>query len=649
MSLSWYLQRIRTFSAGEVLYRIRQRVQTHFLDRRLFASRASGGNFDEEKTIKVFLKSAIIEKIDSHFEYPIFEKTVDVFKPINWHLDVQSGKCFPSSFSHKINIRSDEYGSAKHVWEVNRMLFLTYICQCYSGSGDEKYLKLFMYHLTSWRLSNPYMVGVNWYSNIEVNIRLINWYYCWKLLDVPALQTENAEFASFVEKVWFPLVKEHAEYSFRHPSLYSSANNHLVSEYAGLFVAACCWDIPHRLSRLRYAQSGLEREILLQNSPEGVNREEAAEYIQFIDDFFLVAAVVARNFGVCFSKVYENRLHDMARYLNVMLDAKWNYPQYGDGDDGFLLRPDVGGHFNNFRSLLSAFAAFFEDSSLKRNDACWDTKCELMLGSAGRSIFEELSPMGDAPLGENHFYGESGHYFFRKRAGECETYLHFDAAPLGYLAIAAHGHADALSLILHVDGIPILVDSGTFTYHTHKEWRSYFVGTLAHNTVRIDFDNQAKQAGPTLWLNHFKTKLLAVSGDTVSAAHNGYARKGVSCVREIRYDRNSDQFVITDTLTATKKFTVEIPFHLNPQAEVKLGGSTAQIVVPGARLVTMLLDEKLNYELVRGREKNSKGTIDILGWFSNHFGIKEPTTVLYARKECSGSIQFITKVIIQHD
>jgi hypothetical protein len=44
-----------------------------------------------------------------------------------------------------------------------------------------------------------------------------------------------------------------------------------------------------------------------------------------------------------------------------------------------------------------------------------------------------------------------------------------DAAPLGFLSIAAHGHADALSFILHVDGSPILVDPGMFTYHTHKE------------------------------------------------------------------------------------------------------------------------------------------------------------------------------------
>ncbi len=44
-----------------------------------------------------------------------------------------------------------------------------------------------------------------------------------------------------------------------------------------------------------------------------------------------------------------------------------------------------------------------------------------------------------------------------------------DAAPLGFLSIAAHGHADALSFILHVDGSPILVDPGTFMYHTHKE------------------------------------------------------------------------------------------------------------------------------------------------------------------------------------
>ena len=122
------------------------------------------------------------------------------------------------------------------------------------------------------------MVGVNWYSNIEVNIRLINWHYCWKLIDAESLIKNNDTFRKFVDEVWSPLIQDHAEYSYKHPSLYSSANNHLISEYAGLFVAASTWkNIPNQ-KWFRYAQKGLEREIQKQHTEEGINREEARIY-----------------------------------------------------------------------------------------------------------------------------------------------------------------------------------------------------------------------------------------------------------------------------------------------------------------------------------------------------------------------------------
>ena len=580
----------------------------------------------------------IIESADAHFYYPIFESKLDIYKDIDWHLDLSTGKSFPKKFSHAIDIRSDRYGSAKHVWEVNRMQFLLHIALTYKKTGDLKYLVLFCHHLATWRESNPYMVGVNWYSNIEVNLRLICWYFCWQVMDVDNLRKRDSAVEEFIGDVWMPLICEHAEYSYLHPSLHSSANNHLVSEYAGLFIAAVGWNIPHRASRLKYARKGLEREILRQNTPEGVNREEAAEYIQFIDDFFLLAAVVGKRAGIEFSTAYNERLRAMANYMNAMLDAGFNYPMYGDGDDGFVLRPDEGGHFNNFKSLLVSFATYFADPAFKREGLAWDEKNDVLFGDAGKKVFESLvcAPVQD----RNSFFAESGHFIFRKSsvadAGTAarETYMHFDAAPLGYLSIAAHGHADALSFILHVDGHPVIVDPGTFTYHTHKEIRAYFVSTLAHNTVCVNGKNQAEQAGPTMWLNHYKAKVVSYDADAgmVEATHDGYVSEGVSHTRRVQFDRENEEFVITDTLKCASPAIIEIPFHLHPTAGIDLNGAVAEISVPGSRRVSLELDGKLSYAI---RED---------GWYSEHFGEKVSTKFLYAKTECSGDAEFVTRI-----
>src|SRR5207245_173758 len=74
-----------------------------------------------------------------------------------------------------------------------------------------------------------------------------------------------------------------------------------------------------------------------------------------------------------------------------------------------------------------------------------------------------------------------------------------DCGPLGYLSIAAHGHADALSFTLSIAGDEVLIDPGTYAYHTHSGWRAHFRGTAAHNTVRIDGVDQSVPAGNFLW------------------------------------------------------------------------------------------------------------------------------------------------------
>ena len=40
-----------------------------------------------------------------------------------------------------------------------------------------------------------------------------------------------------------------------------------------------------------------------------------------------------------------------------------------------------------------------------------------------------------------------------------------DAGPHGYLSIAAHAHADALSIEVRHDGVDVLADPGTYCYH----------------------------------------------------------------------------------------------------------------------------------------------------------------------------------------
>src|SRR6202012_2469501 len=76
-----------------------------------------------------------------------------------------------------------------------------------------------------------------------------------------------------------------------------------------------------------------------------------------------------------------------------------------------------------------------------------------------------------------------------------EIWCRCDGGPHGFLSIAAHAHADALSVEVRCGGVDILADPGTYCYHGEPEWRKYFQSTIGHNTVEVDGQWQSLRGG----------------------------------------------------------------------------------------------------------------------------------------------------------
>jgi hypothetical protein len=640
----WYINRLKTMSFAEILYRIRQSWQKQYelvtYKHRLPSSEFLGCS---QSIIDTSLKTDIpydniVNIFGKHFDYGVND--------IDWHRDIFTGEKFPVIFSKNINIRINPRTSAKNVWEINRLQFLVKICLNYKDTGKEEYLAQFMKILSSWIDENPYLQGINWYSNIEVNIRLINWFLCWQILKADDLIAGNRQFKDFVQSKWIPAIFCHCYYSYHNPSKYSSANNHLISEYAGLFIASSFWKFRESEKWMNYAGKGLEKEIILQHS-SGINREEAAEYIQFITDFFLLSFIVGEKTGRPFPGQYKQQLFKIFCYIRDILDCNGNFPKYGDEDDGKCFIFDFSEEFNNFKSLLTSGAILFNDRGLKAKSNGFDAKNHFLFGDKGKKIFDSLPDIASDET--SRFYSEEGHFIFRKRENDREIYMHFDAASLGFLSIAAHGHADALSFILNIDGHPVFIDSGTYTYHTEKEWRNYFIGTLAHNTIRINHKDQAVNGGPTLWISHYKTTIIdqesGGDSDHVKATHDGYENEGASHIREITLNRLTNEFLITDTIVVMKDriVEIEIPFHIHPDIEIAGNGNDFTLSRKNrVKIAEFFVDEKLEPTIIRGQMNPQ-----ILGWYSGSFTKKEATNVIYCKTQiyCTTTYKFLIKII----
>lgn len=638
----WYIHRLKTISANEILYRIVQ----------LFKSAI---NRSKRKKVSVPLYFSTKHKGLIYIDDPESlncDTTVNIFgnkfhpSDINeWHIDVSSKKCFPRKYSSSINIRNDKYGSAKHVWELNRMLFLPQLALDYRKNKAGNSLDLIIYLLSTWIDQNPYLIGINWYSNIEVNIRLINWVLTWDILDIDELVKEDKDLSKFVAQKWIPSIYSHCKFSYNNPSFYSSANNHLISEYAGLFIANCKWAFPESEKWLDYSRNGLEKEIILQHSENGINREETAKYIQFISDFLLLCLVFGNISANLFSERYSTRLHSIFKYINQLLDIKGGVPNYGDEDDGRVFILDSKKDSNLFYSLLISGSIIFKDPTILPCIKVIDQKNRLIFGKNGIEIFQNFKPIFRSK--KSRAYIEEGHFIFRHQDGiSNEIYFHFDAAPLGYLSIAAHGHSDALSFILHIDGFPYFVDPGTYCYHTHADWRQYFLSAKAHNTVSINSENQAIYIGPTLWLNHYKTKVISYGTneqyDFVFAEHDGYDRFRVKHQRKVEFFKSNSEIVISDYVIndSNKEVLVEIPFHFHPSLDYNFSENTLTLKYKMNRTIHVNLDKQLSWNIHKGEKQ------PILGWYSESFYNKTPSPVCLGVVKTRGNLNLSTTLKI---
>jgi hypothetical protein len=211
-----------------------------------------------------------------------------------------------------------------------------------------------------------------------------------------------------------------------------------------------------------------------------------------------------------------------------------------------------------------------------------------------------------------------------------------DAGPLGYEQIAAHGHADALSFTLSVGGDEFLIDPGTYAYHTQGLWREYFRGTSAHNTLRVDEQDQSVQGGNFMWLKkanaiccHWES---SASVDLFEGWHDGY----------IRLDKLNRKIIIEDQLTMNEEHTIELFFHFNEHCRIKRG-TDSYTIEHGKNRLKLILPEPLG----NARHRLVSGDIDpILGWVSRRFDDKEPSPSIVWSARLRGNTMMRSEILI---
>ncbi|MFW5473896.1 alginate lyase family protein [Knoellia sp. CPCC 206450] len=682
--MTWYAQRLRRMSAAEVTSRVGDRAQqltwtsrrvrpgepfpppARVLALRPFTTTlAAGARTAVPPEAALRLVTAADRVLEGNWRV-LGTYRRDSAAP-DWFLDPVTGRRAPhDALAFGVDHRNEQVtGNVKSVWELSRHHHLTVLAGAWWVSGEDAYAEAAAAQLRSWWATNPFLSGVHWTSGIELGVRLMSWVWVRRLLDdwpgVAALFEDDP--------VALNQLRWHQEYLAAFRSHGSSANNHLVAEAAGRLAAACAfpWFAESEGWR-RTATQQLEHALASNTFPSGVNREMATDYQRFTTELGLVALVEADAAGHPLSSSTRELLERSLDAGAALLDAAGNPPRQGDGDEGRALVLDDPDD-EPWTVLLASGAATLGPASWwpPVSSGVTSTLLHALSQAAGSSAAttEAMTEATTEPTTAattitvrggtrpQHF-ADAGVTVLRS-AGEhgAELWCRCDGGPHGFLSIAAHGHADALSVEVRHDGVELLVDPGTYCYHGEPEWRDYFRSTRAHNTVEVGGADQCVQSGPFMWATHADAVTgrteLRISGTSVwEAHHTAYARldPALRHDRRVELDGPRKALTVTDTVTGSRSHSLKLSWHLGPHVHAELGPDGADLWWTGRdghdRQGRLLLPGVLAWTAHRGEND------PVVGWTSPRFGVRVPATSLVGVGTWTGTLELRTELVV-HD
>lgn len=632
MALSWYVNRLRNMEPAEVAHRLVEK------GRKLASRRSHQGwsGYGSAALRPVFPDLARrVREASPAQRQAIVATTAELlagryaalgrqwppraggslFPPDLWRLDPVTQTLWPDhdTYAFDIDFRHDgTRGDVKYVWEINRLQFLPALAAHYLLHDDEASLAAIEAALASWHEANPPFGGVAWASGIEVALRCISILLVLDMVGDRLSETTRHSAGQILSAsaFWLP----------RFPSRFSSANNHLVAELAGEYLVGLA--LGHHVDQpWQHLLAELDKQIL----PDGSGAEQTPTYAAFTAELVLLSALAARATAMPMPQPAAQRLAAFADFIGWLGVGAG----FGDNDEGRVLALSHEADYSG--SVASAIAGFAGRSSPVEPA---DDFRGLILGTPPSALPQ--------PSGLQCF-AAGGLSVWRGEMADRQVTLRFDHGPLGYLSIAAHGHADALSVALDIDAQPVLVDPGTYLYGSGGAWREWFRSTPAHNTLNLEGQSQSTMSGAFNWSHKASARLLehnSLPDWSVTAEHDGYLRRfGARHRRQLRRDRQS--IVIHDQLIGAPH-NGAIVFQLAAGMDVERNGNVATVSHGGLPCLSIALPDGI-VSIEAGGNGPGAG-----GWVSPRFGVKVPAPRITwrGRVDAAGVVTVLT--VLRH-
>lgn len=441
----------------------------------------------------------------------------------DWDYGFQTENRWPSTFSYSLNYKQrDDIGDARTNWELNRHFQFPILAKNYVASGNKDFLLELMELFEDWNDKNPFLWGISWTSVMEIAIRCSNWCYTYCFL---AIYKEVPEQLLLNLKTG---ILNMTAYIANHYSRYSSANNHLIVEAYALGQSGILFNHEPWIT---LSKDILTKELVIQNYSDGINKELSLHYQSFyMEAMGLTMRLFLKN-EIEVPEIWKSMLEKMSQYLFHCQGKYGEVVEFGDNDEGKILEL-YGKVENHYQYVLELMSFLLKERYVALNQVNetihWLFEQEDFEDAKAKPLYQSLGCIS---------YKEGGNTIFRSQ--DEKILMGIDHAELGFGSIAAHGHADALSFQLFLEGKAMFVDPGTYLYHCDLTSRNEYRMTKKHNTACIHEADQSEMLGAFLWGKRAECQLLNFEEQEncvrLSAEHNGY--ESVLHKREYIFDK----------------------------------------------------------------------------------------------------------------
>jgi hypothetical protein len=482
---------------------------------------------------------------------------LDFGRDIDWHFDPVHGICAPQRVWFRIPFLDFRTaGDHKIIWEFNRHQHLATLARAWLVTGHDPYVDELEAQWYHWQEHNPYPLGINWASSLEVAFRSLAWLWVANLLELcPKL---SAQFRQDLTRA----LGRNARYIEKYLSTYFAPNTHLLGEGVALFfIGTLC---PQFRAARRWRELGWRivlNESRRQVRADGMHFEQSVYYHVYALDFFLHARILAERNGTSVPPELDDTIERMAELLRLISQGG-AAPRFGDDDGGRLFDPRRN-RVEHMLDPLATAGVLYNRADFK---AAADGLREETLWLLGPEAAMQL-PSRDRQGAVAACAASSGLYVMA--GGTPPRALVIDAGPHGS-GRGGHGHADALSLQVIVDGRHLLTDPGTFAYPWEKPERDRFRSTAAHNTLEVDGVSQAEPSGPFSWRELPRTRVERwITGeclDFFSASHDGYRRLAKPVThRRVIVAWKSGVTLVRDVAEGAGEHALALFWHIGPE------------------------------------------------------------------------------------